>query len=103
MSAAITGRRMNKTVLLIESGTLGGTCVNVGCVPSKALLRLSGHRAHAAANPFAGAPFPIPTSETAYAKLTTTQQQQLQKALSDFDCNAETGRAGRPQQGLPGL
>ena len=56
MSAAITARRMDKTVLLVESGTLGGTCVNVGCVPSKTLLRFSGHRAQAAANPFAGAP-----------------------------------------------
>lgn len=56
MSAAITARRMDRSVLLIESGTLGGTCVNVGCVPSKALLRFSGHRARAAANPFAGAP-----------------------------------------------
>ncbi len=26
-------------VTLIESGTLGGTCVNVGCIPSKALIR----------------------------------------------------------------
>ncbi len=26
-------------VTLVESGTLGGTCVNVGCIPSKALIR----------------------------------------------------------------
>jgi len=56
MSAAITARQADKTVLLIDSGTLGGTCVNVGCVPSKTLLAISGHRAAAAANPFAGAP-----------------------------------------------
>lgn len=56
MSAAIAARRADKTVLLVDAGTIGGTCVNVGCVPSKALLRFSGHRAAAAANPFAGAP-----------------------------------------------
>lgn len=56
MSAAITARQADKTVLLVDAGTLGGTCVNVGCVPSKALLRVSGHRAGAAADPFPGAP-----------------------------------------------
>lgn len=35
MSAAITTRQAGKTVLLVDAGTLGGTCVNVGCVPSK--------------------------------------------------------------------
>ncbi len=56
MSAAITARQAGKRVLLVDAGTLGGTCVNVGCVPSKALLRFSGHRAQAAADPFEGAP-----------------------------------------------
>jgi len=56
MSAAITARRADKTVLLIEAGQVGGTCVNVGCVPSKALLHRAGHRASAAANPYPGAP-----------------------------------------------
>lgn len=56
MSAAITARHADKQVVLIEAGTLGGTCVNVGCVPSKALLHMAGHRAAAASNPFPGAP-----------------------------------------------
>ena len=29
-------------VAIIESGDMGGTCVNKGCVPSKALLAASG-------------------------------------------------------------
>src|SRR5207244_12358827 len=29
------------TVLLVERGTIGGTCVNVGCIPSKNLLAAS--------------------------------------------------------------
>ncbi|MHB1951272.1 MAG: mercury(II) reductase [Acidiferrobacteraceae bacterium] len=29
-------------VTIIESGTLGGTCVNTGCIPSKAMVRAAG-------------------------------------------------------------
>ena len=38
-SAAITAAEAGTRVALIGAGTLGGTCVNVGCVPSKALIR----------------------------------------------------------------
>src|SRR5215831_14765543 len=38
-SAAITAAEQGANVALIGHGTLGGTCVNVGCVPSKALIR----------------------------------------------------------------
>jgi mercuric reductase len=37
-AAAIAARRRNASVVMIERGTVGGTCVNTGCVPSKALL-----------------------------------------------------------------
>lgn len=37
-AAAIKARTKGKSVVMIERGTVGGTCVNVGCVPSKALL-----------------------------------------------------------------
>ena len=32
-----------KTVLIEKYSTLGGTCLNVGCIPSKALLDSSHH------------------------------------------------------------
>ncbi|GBC85476.1 Mercuric reductase [bacterium HR11] len=38
-AAAIRARDLGARVLMVEAGTLGGTCVNVGCVPSKFLLR----------------------------------------------------------------
>jgi mercuric reductase len=56
MSAAIAARQAGATVVLIERGTLGGTCVNIGCVPSKTLLAAAGARHSAATNPFAGVP-----------------------------------------------
>jgi mercury(II) reductase len=38
-SAAITAADQGAQVALIGNGTIGGTCVNVGCVPSKTLIR----------------------------------------------------------------
>ncbi|MGH6803749.1 MAG: mercury(II) reductase [Methyloceanibacter sp.] len=38
-SAAITGAEQGAHVALIGHGTIGGTCVNTGCVPSKNLIR----------------------------------------------------------------
>ena len=38
-SAAITAAELGARVALIGHGTIGGTCVNVGCVPSKTLIR----------------------------------------------------------------
>ncbi len=37
-AAAITARRRDLRVVMVERGTVGGTCVNIGCIPSKALL-----------------------------------------------------------------
>lgn len=54
-SAAITAAEQGANVALIGHGTIGGTCVNVGCVPSKALIRATESLHHAgAASRFAG-------------------------------------------------
>jgi mercuric reductase len=38
-AAAIKAAELGARVAIAEGGTLGGTCVNVGCVPSKTLIR----------------------------------------------------------------
>jgi len=45
MAAALKAVERGARVTLIERGTLGGTCVNVGCVPSKIMIRAA-HVAH---------------------------------------------------------
>jgi mercuric reductase len=53
-SAGIESRSLGASVALIESSTLGGTCVNVGCVPSKTLLAAAGIAAQSRTNNFDG-------------------------------------------------
>lgn len=56
MAAAITASRAGRSVVLFERGSLGGTCVNVGCVPSKTLLAAAAARHGALTNAFPGVP-----------------------------------------------
>ncbi len=46
LSVAAGASQMGASVVLFEKGAMGGDCLNVGCVPSKALLA-AGHAAHA--------------------------------------------------------
>lgn len=48
-SAAIRARSLGKRVVMVERATIGGTCVNTGCVPSKALIAAAEAR-HVAAD-----------------------------------------------------
>ncbi len=53
-AAAIRAAEADKRVAMIEEGTMGGTCVNIGCVPSKTLIAAANTR-HTALQPtFAG-------------------------------------------------
>jgi mercuric reductase len=53
-AAAIRARTLGAQVALIERGTVGGTCVNVGCLPSKHLLAASDLYRRAGDHPFEG-------------------------------------------------
>ncbi len=55
-AAAIRAAGLGARCALIERGAIGGTCVNIGCVPSKTLLAAAHLRHAATANPFLGAP-----------------------------------------------
>ena len=55
-AAAIKATEAGAKVVMIEQGTPGGTCVNVGCVPSKALLVAAETHHRAAQHTVAGVP-----------------------------------------------
>jgi len=71
-AAAIRAVEEGASVTVIEAGTTGGTCVNVGCVPSKILIRAA-HVAHLQArHPFPGLATHAPTLDR---KALVAQQQ----------------------------
>src|SRR3989442_8678246 len=56
-SAAIRADRNGVRALMIDGGTIGGTCVNVGCVPSKRLLAVGNEFFRVTNRPFKGLRF----------------------------------------------
>jgi len=78
MAAALKAAERGARVTLIERGTLGGTCVNVGCVPSKIMIRAA-HVAHLRReSPFdAGIAPGAPTIDR--ARLLTQQQARVEE------------------------
>ncbi len=54
-AAAIRANELGLTTLMVNAGLpIGGTCVNVGCVPSKTLIRAAGTAYHASHSNFSG-------------------------------------------------
>lgn len=53
-AAAIRAVQRGKRVAMVERGEVGGTCVNVGCIPSKALLAAADTRRRASHSRFPG-------------------------------------------------
>lgn len=51
VAAIKAGQKGLKAVCIEKRGTLGGTCLNVGCIPSKALLNAT-HKFHEATHDF---------------------------------------------------
>ena len=73
MACALQAVDRGARVTLIERGTLGGTCVNIGCVPSKIMIRAA-HIAHMrTSSPFDGG---ISACTPAFDRLALLAQQQ---------------------------
>src|SRR5215218_5699720 len=49
--AAIRGTQLGASVICVEQGPVGGTCLNVGCIPTKAMVQ-SAHAFHEVQNHF---------------------------------------------------
>jgi len=62
-----------KTALVEKYATLGGTCLNVGCIPSKALLDSSEHY-HAAVHSFESHGIQIDPPKIDFAKMIERKQ-----------------------------
>ncbi|MDF1569907.1 MAG: mercury(II) reductase [Spirochaetaceae bacterium] len=54
MAAAIRAAESGHRTAIVEAGTIGGTCVNIGCIPSKALVRAAEVYYRAGHHHFAG-------------------------------------------------
>ncbi len=73
-AAAIRASGLGARVVVIERAAVGGTCVNVGCVPSKTLLAAASAFHTATAHPFAGLPT---TAEPADLRALVAQKDEL--------------------------
>ncbi len=92
MAAALKATEEGAHVTLIERGTLGGTCVNVGCVPSKILIRAAHIAQLRRVSPFdAGLP---PSPPTILRKQLLEQLQSRVEALRQ--AKYESVLAGNP-------
>jgi mercuric reductase len=91
MAAGSGARSRDKQVLLVEHGPLGGTCLNIGCVPSKHLLAAAGQRHRALSN----RAFPMVTTGADGVDLPAlmAQKQGLIDGLRQHDGERVVGRA----------
>lgn len=100
MAAGIEARDRGKRVLLVEHGVLGGTCLNIGCVPSKNLLAAAGRRHRALSNgafpmvPTSAGDVDLPALMTQKQELIDSMRQAKYAAVADaHDFPIERGHA----------
>src|SRR5699024_6809358 len=48
--SAVTGAQLGQKVTIVDKGAVGGVCLNVGCIPSKALIEASEQARQAGGN-----------------------------------------------------
>lgn len=88
-AAAIRATGLGKQVVMIERSTIGGTCVNTGCVPSKALIAAAEAR-HAAADAarfpgIAAAAEPVDMSDLIHGKQALVESMRTEKYVDIAD------------------
>lgn len=84
-AAAIRCVEGRARVTMIEKGTLGGTCVNIGCVPSKIMIRAAQMAHWQRAHPFQGLGHCEPTVER--AALVAQQQKRVSELRNEKYAN----------------
>lgn len=80
-AAALEAKDLGAQVTMIEAGTIGGTCVNVGCVPSKIMIRAAQMAHQQAHHPFSGIETHVPSIDR--AKLVAQQQARVDALRHD--------------------
>ena len=75
--AAIKAREQNASVAIVNDGMLGGTCVNVGCIPSKNLIRAAEIAGMAQHNPYPG--LKVTTEVTDFAALIGQKDEVVER------------------------
>lgn len=83
--AAIRAAQLGKSVALIEQGRLGGTCLNVGCIPTKAWVQ-SAHAMKDAHTTFAQLGVTVPSADLNF--------DQVQKNKGEIVDRMVTGVGG---------
>ncbi|MDK6079945.1 mercury(II) reductase [Massilia varians] len=76
-AAALRAKEEGASVTIVEAGTVGGTCVNVGCVPSKIMIRAAHIAYQQVHHPFPGVSKSIPKVDR--AALVAQQQARVEE------------------------
>jgi mercuric reductase len=98
-AAAITAAERGARVVMVERGTLGGTCVNIGCVPSKTQLRAGELFWQAGHQPFAGLHMQANTVDLARlveqkdALVSTLRQEKYTNLIDEYGWELVRGEA----------
>lgn len=102
-AAAIAARIKGRSVVMVERGTAGGTCVNTGCVPSKALLAAAAARHESLDGRFPGivvAPFGVDITRLIGGKDDLVAAMRTDKYIdlaADYGWDILAGTAGFAQ------
>ena len=84
--AAIRAGQLGVPTVLVEGESLGGTCLNIGCIPSKALIHAA-HEFEAARHQAHGSPLGIRVQEPS---IDITQTVRWKSAMLEVHCLMET-------------